>query len=133
MARTISILVGVLLSVACASAPVQRADDGPTADQADVRVTSLRAPVVVRVGQTLGLHTPRSGVQWQVSYDTESLRLLTPVDELAAPGPRGWVWRGIKVGQSELVLTSRAKCDAPPCPPNVMEITLQVDVKPATD
>lgn len=119
-----------MLMAACASTVAQSPMDKVTAATADVRVTNLAAPVVIRVGQTLGIQPPGQSVEWQVEYDVESLRLVTPAAELTKPGVRGWVWQAIKQGQSELVLTSRATCAVLPCAPNVMKFTVQLEVKP---
>jgi hypothetical protein len=119
-----------LLIAACASAPSQIPLDQVTAATADVRVTAFNATVVVRVGQTLGVQPPAQNGEWQVDYDAESLRLVTPEAELTTPGVRGWVWQAVKAGESDLVVTSRVKCAVPPCAPNVAKFPLQVQVRP---
>ena len=95
-----------------------------------MRVTDFNTPVVVRVGQTLAVKPPTPNVDWQVDYDAESLRLVTPEADVATPGRRGWVWRAARVGESELVLTSRTRCSTPSCEPSVMRFTVRFDIKP---
>lgn len=98
--------------------------------KADVRVTDFDSPVTVRVGQTVGIQPPALNGDWQVDFDNEALRLMTPEADLADPGTRGWVWRAIRAGESELVLTSRARCTPMPCSPAVMRFTVRLDVRP---
>ena len=132
-------LVGALLfssALACASPvgprPVgqDRAAPAPVvADKADVVVTQFQEPTAVRVGQTIGLKPFRTGVRWQVSFSNTALQLLTPIDHLPAPGDEGWVWKALAPGSAEIVLTTVAACDSPPCPPNVLRVTLTLDIK----
>jgi len=120
---------GLALAIACAS-PVARSSIQAGDVDVDVRVTDFNVPVVVSVGQTIGIQPPMAGVDWQVDYDVGSLTLVTPAGELASPGPRGWVWRATRSAESDLVLTSVPRCPMPPCPPNVIRFTLKVEVKP---
>ena len=118
-----------MLTAGCVSTVAQSPLDKVTASTADVRVARFDTTVVVRVGQTLGIQPPAQKVEWQVDYDAESLRLVTPLAELMTPGVRGWVWLSVKAGESELVLTSRVKCDVLPCTPNVMKFTIRLEVR----
>lgn len=127
--RTLLLVTGLVLAAACATAVAQSPLDKVTAAMADVRVTAFDTKVIVRMGQTVGMQPPAQGVDWQVDFDNESLRLITPAEELAAPGVRGWVWLAVKAGESELVLTSRTRCSVLPCAPNVMKFTVQLDVR----
>ena len=115
--RALSLLICLASASACAV-------------KADVRVTNFDAPVSVRVGQTLGIQPPAPNGDWQVDFDNESLRLITPESDLAHPGTQGWVWRAIRAGESELVLTSTTRCAPEPCTPAVLRFTVRLDVKP---
>jgi hypothetical protein len=132
-------LAGVLVlssALACASPvgprPVgQDAAVSPllvTADKADVIVTQFQEPTAVRVGQTVGLKPFRSGARWQVSFSNTALQLLTPMDNLPAPGDEGWVWKALAPGSAEITFTTVAVCDSPPCPPNVLHMTITLDI-----
>ena len=87
-------------------------------------------PTLIRVGQTLGVQPPTTNVEWQLDFDPEALRLLTPAADLPNPDVRGWVWRALKAGESEVTLTSRTRCREQPCAPNVMRFTVRLDIKP---
>ena len=115
--RTLSVAICLASASACAL-------------KADVRVTTFDAPVAVRVGQTLGIRPPVADADWQVDYDNEALRLVTPEADLANPGAAGWVWRAVKAGDAEVVLTSRARCAPMPCTPAVTRFTVRLDVRP---
>jgi hypothetical protein len=104
---------------------------GPSAQTADVRVAQLSGEVSARVGQSIGVTAP--GGAWQVDFDAELLQLLTPVEDLATPGSRGWVWRARKPGRADIVFTSRPRCDQPPCPPSAAQFTLSVTVSPTAN
>jgi hypothetical protein len=126
----------LLSALACASSIEPRAagqDAAPpapvTADKADVVVTAFQEPTSVRVGQTIGVKPFRSGARWQVSFSNTALHLLTPADRLPAPGDEGWVWKALAPGPAEIVLTPVVACDAPPCPPNVLRVTIKLDIR----
>ena len=127
--RSLPLAACLIMMVACASAVAQSPLEKVTAATADVRVTRFDTAVSIRVGQTLGIQPPAENAEWQVDYDAESLRLVTPLTELATPGTRGWVWQATKPGESELVLTLHVKCKAPPCDQNLMKFTVPIEVK----
>ena len=110
--------------ISCTSAPLQ-----PSAVRADVVVTDLTRPVAVVVGQTLGIQPPSAGDgTWQVDFDEDALKMLTPADKVSAPGERGWVWRALAPAHAEIVLTYRVPCPAPPCAGNPPRLTVAVDI-----
>jgi len=82
------------------------------------------------VGQTLGVQPPLDQRTWQLDYNHDALRLLTPANEETKPGARGWVWKTAQAGDFEIQLTSDAPCGTPPCPPNVARYTFSVSIKP---
>jgi hypothetical protein len=88
--------------------------------------------VSMTVGQTLGIPSNMggAGVTWQVDYDEDRLKLLTPRDQVSRPGTRGWVWRATAPGLVEINLTSRAPCPNPPCESNPARVTYTVEIKP---
>lgn len=104
--------------------------DQPSASQADVFVTDLNKPAALHLGQTLGVRPPGAATEWQVDYDEDALRMLTPSGNVKAPGDKGWVWRATKAGRAEIVLTSKVRCATPPCPPNVMRFVIIVEIAP---
>lgn len=131
LALTVAGLAPALASLDACTYSLAHTPISLTYDQADVRVTVFDTPTVLRRGQTLGIKPPSSpGPEWQVEFDTASLRLVTPVSDLAVPGARGWVWRALRVGQSELVFTSVARCPEPPCAANVARFTMSIEIKP---
>jgi hypothetical protein len=99
-----------------------------TADTADVVISEPEGTTVVRVGQTVGVKSLAAGTPWQVSFSDRSLELLTPIDRLPAPGADGWVWKALAPGHTEITFTSTAPCPRPPCGPNVMQITVALEI-----
>jgi hypothetical protein len=102
------------------------------AKNADVVVRNLDGPgpIVVRVGQTLGVMNPEAAANWQVDVPGESLKLLTPADKASKPGEAGWVWRAMSVGTIDMAFTARTPCPNPPCGQNPLRLTLNVEIKP---
>ena len=100
------------------------------AKNADVVVKDMEdpKPVAVRVGQTVGILSPGVGTTWQIDADPDLLTLVSPADQLSKPGDHGWVWRAVKPGMAEIVLTSRTPCPNPPCGENPAKhtVTLQI-------
>ena len=123
-------LILVVLPSACAPISAQAPVVAPDARKADVRLTNFDTPTPIRVGQTLGVQPPTTNVEWQLDFDPEALRLLTSASDLPNPDVRGWVWRALKAGESEVTLTSRTRCREQPCAPNVMRFTVRLDIKP---
>ena len=75
--------------------------------------------ISVSVGQVIGLANPSAATEWQVTYAAEVLEIVTPSENVSAPGSAGWLFRAIAPGQTDLILTSRPQpCSSQtPCPP----------------
>jgi predicted secreted protein len=112
--------------------PVGRGLEQWLAKNADVVVQTMEGtdPVVVRVGQTLGITNPNADSAWQVDVPGEALKMLTPADKVNKPGESGWVWRAMEPGTIELALTARTPCPNPPCGQAVLRLTKTVEIKP---
>lgn len=129
----------LLLAASCASpglhpaagnlvqpSPAQRALTAATADVVIPQFGDRRQ--TVRVGQTIGIAPARPGAQWQVAYSSDHLELLTPQEQLEQPGEAGWVWRAVVAGETEITFTMMPDCPKPPCAPNVMQVTVPLEV-----
>lgn len=127
--RQLCLVMLLAMASACAPISAQAPVVAPDARKADVRLTNFDTPTIIRVGQTLGVEPPTTNVEWQVDFDAEALQLLTPAMDVSNPGERGWVWRALRAGESEVTLTSRTRCRELPCAPNVMRFTLRLDVR----
>jgi hypothetical protein len=104
----------------------------PSAAKADVVVTDMASPhpVSAAVGQTIGIVWPGGANVWQVDFPPDELTLLTPPNKVSAPGPQGWVWRAVKAGDAEIVLTARVPCPSPPCEENPARYTVTMRIRP---
>ena len=104
--------------------------DQTLAKNADVVITDMAdiRPVTVRVGQTVGILSPNNDNTWHVDADPDALTLLTPANRMSTPGDRGWVWRAVKPGTAEVVLTARAPCPNPPCGENPPRFTVTLQI-----
>ena len=130
-AVALAVALSVATSLACAHAVAAGSQSGqgePSAATADVQVKNVNDLVVLRLGQTVGLRPPMANAKWQVDYDEDALRLVTPAEKAGEPGDRGWVWKSAKAGKSEIVLTSKVPCSTPGCTPNVARFTIQVEI-----
>jgi hypothetical protein len=112
-------------------APTQ-AEPPVLAKNADVVVKDMTdsRPVPVRVGQTVGIMSYSGREIWQVEADQDALTLLTPADRKSRPGDQGWVWRAVKSGTAEIVLSSHVPCPNPPCAENPARYTVTLDIIP---
>lgn len=82
------------------------------------------------VGQVVALQNPDSSSEWQLSYDSDLLDLITPPDQVQSPGEQGWFFRVKRAGVSEITLTSIARCPpGPPCPPTIARFIVQLEIK----
>ncbi len=87
-------------------------------------------PIAINVGQILAIQPASLENKWQVTYDPDLFKSLTPVDMMPAPGSEGWLFQGVAVGQGLIVLTSIVTCDQPvPCPMMPIKYELLVQVK----
>jgi hypothetical protein len=75
-----------------------------------------------RQGDILTLSAPLPNAQWQVVFDTERLELLTPADQLSAPGNIGWKWRARQPGTANIAIASV------PSSGTQMRITISVEI-----
>ena len=107
-----------------------KASDPVIAKNADVVVKDMAdpRPVSMRVGQTVGILSYAGPDTWQVDADPDALILVTPAERVSRPGDRGWIWRAVRPGTAQVVLTSRAPCPNPPCGENLARylVTLQI-------
>jgi hypothetical protein len=74
--------------------------------------------VTVRRGDTLAVPPPIDTPEWQVDFATDVLDLLNPPDKRRSPGPEGWRFRAISVGETDIALTEipRPSGGAAPAP-----------------
>ena len=104
-----------------------------TAVHADVVITSghHQQLTTVKVGETINV-VDSPDFEWSVSYRPEVLLALTPPEKMNKPGPRGWVFRAIAPGNTEIMIES----SAPPCPggtpcsPNIVRWVFPIQVVP---
>jgi hypothetical protein len=94
-------------------------------------VTRKNASTKVPLGQTIAVTRPEDYDEWQVDFDAAALSALTPLEKMRAPGLQGWLFRAIKPGITQIMLTSLLPpCSrALPCPhlnPQRFAITLEV-------
>ncbi len=94
--------------------------NSPGGATADVVVTlgGLSQKSVLRVGQIIGVLSPDTSSEWQVTYNPSHLTALTPPEQMQQPGPSGWRFRVIAPGDLQLTFTQivSARCGTPPCP-----------------
>ncbi len=82
------------------------------------------------IGQIVNLQNPDPSFDWQLSYSSDLLDLLTPPDKIQSPGDQGWLFRVKRAGVSEITLTSIARCPpGPPCPPAVASFIIHLETK----
>jgi len=88
--------------------------------------------VSILVGDVFSVSVPQGFSNWKVDYSDSVIQLLTPVENMREPGPQGWIFQAVAVGQTDIRLTSStAVCNDPqPCPsaPPVTYVFM-VDVK----
>jgi hypothetical protein len=87
--------------------------------------------VTLAVGDVFAIAVPQGSSRWKVDYSSV-FQPLTPVENMLEPGPQGWFFRAVKVGQADIRLTAfAAPCDQPqPCPPAApISYVFTVDVK----
>ena len=65
----------------------------------------------IHIGQTVAV-VPSIEAVWEVSYDTDMLELVWPLDDPSIPGPEGWLFRALRPGITVLYIRTKA----PPCP-----------------
>ena len=107
----------------------------PTMPVPDVLVDPMRRfgdPVVVSVGNVIAVAMPPGSSKWKFDYADSVVELLTPAENMTNPGPQGWLFRAVAVGQTDIRLTAPAAiCNQPqPCPPAPpMTFVFTVEVK----
>jgi len=87
--------------------------------------------VTVSVGDVFAISVPMDSLRWKVDYSS-IFEPLTPQENMREPGPHGWFFRAVKIGQADIRLTMQAPaCDGPqPCPPaSPINYVFTVDVK----
>ncbi len=106
-----------------ASTPLAKIIVGP----ADVGHT-----VVVHVNQQINLVPISTELTWQVDYESSILTALTPPDKMNMPGPEGWLFQAVAVGETDLVVTSiPAPClPGTPCAPMPARVGVTIQVQP---
>ena len=117
-----------VISVAL-SAPLADMPGMPKADVVIVPQQNTMAKALL--GQTIALARPEDYDDWQLSYDSGALTVLTPPEKMHAPGLQGWLFRTIKPGATQIVLISKLPAcrKGQPCPhlkPQRFVIMLQV-------
>lgn len=72
--------------------------------------------IILQLGQVFKIKPVSLDVEWQVGFDPDLLESLTQPEMMQAPGPEGWLFRAIAVGEGQITLTSIVSCNEPPCP-----------------
>ncbi len=87
--------------------------------------------VTVLVGDVFAVALPQGSSKWKVDYADSVVEPLTPAENMREPGPRGWLFRAVAVGQTDIRLTAPAAvCNQPPCPPpSPIAFVFTVEVK----
>lgn len=111
-----------------ASAPITAGQPGA---EVVVGANQFGQTVSVSMSQTLSVPRPAAADEWNVSFATEVLALLTPSDQVRKPGPEGWRFRSVAEGETALVFTTIAPPCAgdvpcPPAPPQQFAVTVRV-------
>jgi len=99
----------------------------------DVLITPAQTGQVIPVliDQIVGIANPGEGTEWQVSYASEVLEILTPPENVHAPGPQGWLFRASAPGRTDVLLTSVPQpcSNNTPCPPVAASFVFTIEVK----
>jgi hypothetical protein len=82
--------------------------------------------LTVPVGQTFRIPRPLDVEQWAVSYARNVVRMLTPADRAARPGPEGWRFEAMRQGSTDITMSGAPDDGARQ--PNVPKLVLQVRV-----
>ena len=105
-----------------AAVTAEETQEMPTLPVPDVLVDPLRQRgqvIAVSVGDVIAVAIPPGSSRWKVGYADSVVEALTSAENMAEPGPQGWLFRAVAVGQTDLRLTAPAAiCNQPqPCPP----------------
>ena len=127
--RLVAQLFGVCaMSLACTQGLIRAA---PPSDQGGTEMVitaeQFGRVVTISIGQTFVIRRPLDVEEWQVDFATDILEVLNSADRRQSPGPEGWRFRAIGIGETDLALTERPPRNggAPP-PPRRFVVTIRV-------
>ncbi len=109
---TLAICFAVSVSVACAQPRMAAA---PSQPPVDIVASQPTQQVQLRPGETFVIHPTSEAAEWELDFAPEILQLLTPPGRSRAPGPRGWEFRALAVGSTDVIITGAGS--AGPAPP----------------
>jgi hypothetical protein len=136
------LLVAVFFCQSCAAQPlditaapssvvVEETPEMPTPDMIVDPMKQRGQVVTVLVGDVFAVALPQGSSKWKVDYADSVVEPLTPAENMREPGPRGWLFRAVAAGQTDIRLTApAAACNQPPCPPpSPITFVFTVEVK----
>ncbi|MEW5871093.1 MAG: hypothetical protein AB1894_17595 [Chloroflexota bacterium] len=106
-----------------------KAQATPALEVLALRRNQTGETVTLHVGQVLFVANPNPALNWGLEYANQILRRVEPT-AAQEQGQPGWYLRAQASGETQLMLTSMAACDNPPCPPAVMQMVFYVEVGP---
>jgi hypothetical protein len=101
------------VSMACTPRPMM-AQPGPGQPGSESVITAqeLGRVVTISLGQTFVIRRPLDVEEWEVDFATDILTLLNPPEDppeaRRSPGPEGWRFRAVGVGETDVALTEAA-------------------------
>ncbi len=78
----------------------------------------------LKVGRTFRVIPPVEATRWLVNYDAKILEALLPPRGMESPGPLGWQFKVLNVGQTDVILTSVPEANS--APPTAIRISLTI-------
>ena len=143
-----TILFSLITVILCQACSAQQSLNTPTTSPGNIAIeetANMPTPsmiidpmkqrgkiVTVLVGDVFAVSLPQGSSRWKVDYAGSVFQLLTLAENMEEPGPQGWLFRAIAVGQTDIRLTApAAECNQPqPCPPAPpISYVFTVDVK----
>lgn len=118
-----------------APSPVRNSTAAPSATvpHADIVLSpsSQQQTTSVKIGQIVNVPSMPE-FDWNVSYRSEILLALTPLDKMSNPGATGWLFQVIAPGNTTITLTSIAPpcLGGTPCPPNILRLEFPIEALP---
>jgi hypothetical protein len=104
MLALLTFWIGAMASCTPSAAPVTTRATALSAERVISRA-DFGGTVIVRRGDTLAVPPPIDTPEWQVDFAADILDLLNPPDKRRSPGPEGWRFRAIGVGETDIALT----------------------------
>jgi len=107
------------VSLAC-TVSFTTAKPGPNQNDGDRVITAEQFGRVVAISldQRFVIPRPLDVDDWQVDFAAEILELLNPPERRRSPGPNGWRFHAIRIGETDVALTERPPrgSGGPPAP-----------------